>query len=122
MKKLFNLLFVLCLCTALITACSEETSASADGTPPGEQEEPFIFKGVVVEAGNLLSVEMEETAYAFGLYHVITSEETLYFDKNGSPVSREAVKVGSVIEISFSGQVMMSYPPKIAAKSIKILS
>lgn len=86
------------------------------------ENEPFVFKGEVVELGESLSVEMEESEFSSGLYHVLTSEETLYFDENGTPLSRDDVKVGSVIEISFSGQVMLSYPPKIAAKSIKILS
>ncbi len=83
---------------------------------------PFVFRGTVFEVAELLGVEMEETDYSFGPYHVITSEETTYFDESGNPTSRDAIKIGSVIEITFSGQVMMSYPPKISAKSIKIVS
>lgn len=115
MKKLICLFIILSFLAVCLSGCTEEVSADAN-------DAPFVFKGTVVDTGEPLGVEMEQTEFASGLYHVITSENTLYFDKNGSPISREAVKVGSFIAITFSGQVMMSYPPKIAAQSIRVLS
>lgn len=120
MKKLICLFLILSLVSFCLSGCDEP--ASTDAGADASNDAPFVFKGTVVDAGEPLGVEMEETQFTSGLYHVITSDSTLYFDKNGSPLSREAVKVGCVIEITFGGQVMMSYPPKIAAQSIKVLS
>ena len=111
---------ILSLLPLCLLGCSD--SVAADGSANPSESTPFVFKGTVTDIGEPLGVEMEETEFTSGLYHVITGEDTLYFDKNGSPTTREAVKVGSVIEISFGGQVMMSYPPKIIAQSIRILS
>ena len=125
MKKIFSLILIFSLLAVSLLGCSAETGAEAtggDGTDAGGESMPFVFHGTVFEVAELLGVEMEETEYSSGPYHVITSEETAYYDENGAPTSRDAVKVGSVIEVTFSGQVMMSYPPKISAKSIKIVS
>ena len=124
MKKLFSLLLALCLLALSFSGCSDKAdSIETGGSSEGEDlQMTAIFRGTVFDISEPLGVEMEETEYSFGPYHVITSDETEYYDKNGSPTSREAIKVGDAIEITFSGQVMMSYPPKISAQRIKILS
>ena len=115
MKKLIILCLMLCALPALLgTANSVAVSE--------RQPSPYYFTGEVTALGNELCVLMDETQYSFGLYHIITSDTTQYFDKNGLPTNREAIQIGQRIEIAFSGQVMLSYPPKIAARSIRILS
>ena len=114
MKKAILLLAAICILPLLFGMTKKEEPSP---------EAPFVFTGEVVAIENgMLSVEMDETDYSFGLYHVLISEETQYIDKNGLPVKEKAVQIGNRIAIGFSGQVMMSYPPKIAARSIKILS
>ena len=122
MKKIVLLILVFALLS--LFGCSTETGGEVTDSGSGEGGEsvPFVFRGTVFEVSELLGVQMEETEYSSGPYHVITGEETTYFDESGAPTSRDSVKIGSVIEVTFSGQVMMSYPPKISAKSIQIVS
>ena len=67
-----------------------------------------------------IEVEVIESDYAFGEYWVITPDDIPYTDKDGVAVSRADLKPGDKIEITYSGQVMMSYPPQIVAKAIKL--
>ena len=114
MKKIALLLALLC---ALPLLFGMTKRSEAQDTPS-----PYVFTGEVVGKENgMLLVEMDETQYSFGLYDVLTGNETAYYDKNGLPVSEKTVRIGDRIAIEFSGQVMLSYPPKIAARSIKIL-
>ena len=125
MKKIVLLILIFALLSLFLFGCSTETGGEATGGDTGDtggESVPFVFRGTVFEVSELLGVQMEETEYSSGPYHVITGEETTYFDESGAPTSRDSVKIGSVIEVTFSGQVMMSYPPKISAKSIQIVS
>ena len=57
---------------------------------------------------------------ASGTYLVITGDATAYLDEDGKSIGREALAVGDTVEIIYGGQVMMSIPPQIVAKQIKI--
>ncbi len=122
MKRIVSLILIFALLSLSLFGCSAETDGEMGEDGTGGDAVPFVFRGTVFEVAELLGVEMEETQYSFGPYHVITGEDTTYFDAKGEKTTRDAIKVGSVIEITFSGQVMMSYPPKISARSIQILS
>ena len=125
MKRIVSLILIFTLLSLSLFGCSAQTGGEANtGEEEGEGGDsmPFIFRGTVFEVAELLGVEMEETEFSSGPYHVITGEDTTYFDADGNQTAKDAIKVGDVIEITFSGQVMMSYPPKISAKSIKIVS
>lgn len=74
----------------------------------------------VKAVGETLEVEVIEGEYgASGTYWVITSSSTVIKDQDGNRVS--TLKVGDKIEITYGGQVMMSYPPQIVAKKIIVL-
>lgn len=94
----------------------------ACGKKEGEDEIRGGFKltAIVKEVGELLEVEVIESDYAFGEYWVITPKETEFLNENGEKIKRSDLKAGDRIEIEYGGQVMMSYPPKIVAKSVKV--
>ena len=58
---------------------------------------------------------------ASGTYLVITGDTTEYQDKNGKKIGRDGLGMGDTVEIIYGGQVMMSIPPQIAAREIRIL-
>jgi len=73
----------------------------------------------VLNIGEKIEVEVFESENdASGIYWVITSDETEYFNQNGEKLSKENIEIGDTIEIFYGGQVMMSYPPQIVAKKI----
>ena len=68
-----------------------------------------------------IEVEVYDSDYAFGTYWVLTGTETKYFDKDENFITRDDLKSGDKIKISYGGQVMMSIPPQIVAGEIKVL-
>lgn len=111
MKKL--LLTILAVVTAFLlptlTACKNDMS------------EEFILKAKILSVGDKIEVDVMESDYAFGVYLVITSNQTEFFNVSNDVISKNELKVESVIEITYGGQVMMSLPPQIVAKKIKVL-
>lgn len=83
-----------------------------------EPKAEFVLKAIVKKVENdRLVVEVIESDYAFGIYHILTASAK-YYNKNGSQVTRESIMVGDTIEITYSGQTMLSYPPQVVAYSI----
>lgn len=73
----------------------------------------------VTAVGERIEVEVIESEYTSGPYFIITDSDTEYLGKNGERIARSAIKVGDTVEITYSGQVMLSYPPQVVAYSIK---
>ncbi|MBR2025204.1 MAG: hypothetical protein IKA02_05300, partial [Clostridia bacterium] len=71
----------------------------------------FILKAIVKKVENdRIEVEVIESDYAFGIYWILTSNTTKYYNDNGSIINRQNIKIGDAVEISYSGQTMLSYP------------
>lgn len=124
MKKRIFALAVLCL-VLLVTGCqpSGETNTDDPFGKGGEvvpKVDDFVLKAKVISVNDRnIEVEVIESDYAFGVYWVLTNESTVYFDKDGSSINRVDIKPDSTVEITYGGQVMMSYPPQIVAHKIK---
>lgn len=73
----------------------------------------------VTAVGERIEVEVIESEYTSGPYFIITNSDTEYLLKDGGKTLRAAIKVGDTVEITYSGQVMLSYPPQVVAYSIK---
>ena len=82
----------------------------------------FLYKGKIVSNENdrYIEVEIIDSQIAFGKYLVLVDAATVYQDSEGNEITRDDLKVDDVIEISFSGQVMMSLPPQIYAQKITL--
>lgn len=80
----------------------------------------FLYKGKIVsnENSRYIEVEIIDSQIAFGKYLVLVDAATVYQDSEGNEITRDDLKVDDVIEISFSGQVMMSLPPQIYGQRI----
>lgn len=82
----------------------------------------FVFKGQVGSntESKYISMEIVDSQVAFGVYHVLVNDATEYFYSDGKSASKGDIKTGDIIEVVFSGQVMQSMPPQIAAQKIYI--
>lgn len=80
----------------------------------------YVFKGIIKSLDNQKHIEMDivDSDVAFGIYWVLVGNQTDFVDKNGITITRNDLKVGDTIEVTFSGQVMMSFPPQISAWTI----
>ena len=112
MKKILcitTLIFVL----PLLFACN--------GGDDGEKMDRFDIRAVVNTVSEKIEVEVIEAEYASGIYWVITSDSTVFLDRDGNKIKRADIKEGDSVEITYNGQVMMSYPPQIVALKITVL-
>ena len=117
-----------------VTGCNNKNNApdkNEENTPPNSENGGIVNENIKLEDGEVvfrgqvtsidkreIQMEIVDSEIAFGLYRVLTSDSTRYFDENGENILRSELQVGDVIEVVFSGQVMQSYPPQIAAKRI----
>ena len=113
MKLLYK--FIVCiLAISLLASCSifDKGDINVEGVR---------MLAVIKNIDDKIEVEVIEGEYgASGIYWVNTNSDTVYLDKNGNLTLRAFLKVGDTIEIIYSGQVMLSYPPQIIAKKISI--
>ena len=111
MKKYMRL-FLALLCLPFLFSCQGE------GTPAGTEGD-FQMTATIVAVGEKIEVEVISGPYdASGPYWVITNGETCYQNADGKRINRDDLAVGDRVEITYGGQVMMSYPPQIVATAI----
>lgn len=86
------------------------------------EEGEVVYRGRVTNLGDSHALEMEivDSTIAFGPYRVLIGDTTTFYGVNGEEIDRETIELDDIIEVVFSGQVMMSYPPQIAAKRVYI--
>lgn len=113
---------MLILSIALLASCM---GGAPDETPSGEDEpqgETLVkMTATVLNVTDRLEVDVIEGEYgASGIFWVNVSGETALTDQDGAKLTLADIKEGSTVEIKYGGQVMMSYPPQIVAKSIKL--
>ena len=104
---------------SLFTKSEDEdsTDTSGDETKPGSD---FKMVAVITDLSDKIAVEVIESEYTSGLHWVNVANSTEFYAKDGTKISRSDLKVGDKVEILYSGQVMMSYPPQIVAARISV--
>ena len=117
-KNVLKKMLCAALCTLLLPAVF-----SLGGCAPSRNEgvnEGFSLRGVVRQIEDKIEIDVTEGDYAEGIYLVIYSSAE-FLDSNGKRASIGDLSVGDEIEVTYGGQVMMSYPPQVAASVIRIL-
>lgn len=106
-----------------------DTDSAAQGGDSGTQSKggevnnvnEFILKAKVVGKNDThLEIEVIESDYAFGIYWVIVPSSTPILNAQGEAISLDDLSKDTVVEITYNGQTMMSYPPQIVALSINV--
>ena len=117
MKKIMLIASVL-LILVLLVSC--DMPRGQDMIEDGTQEN-VKMTAVVKTIGYSIEVEVVEGDYgAAGIFWVNFSSDTTFVNANNQTISPSDLKVGDIIEITYSGQVALSYPPQIYAKKIQI--
>ena len=109
----------LALALALLTLLTVGCTPTEDNIIPDTAV--FTLKSTVksLDDPSRIEVEITESDYAFGIYWVLINDNTKIYDAEGNEISIDDIKVGDNLQITYGGQVMMSYPPQIVAKKIK---
>lgn len=128
MKRIYKLILnilTMIVSAACLFSCSLVGGKGRGEDKPGEKieftEGDFRMVATVTELGEKITVDVTEAEYASGIHWIIVSDETAIVTKDGYKLSREDIKVGDKVEITYNGQVMMSLPPQIVAISVKRL-
>ena len=82
------------------------------------KEGGFKMLARVKENGEDIAVTVIESEYAYGDFLIITSSNTEFQDKNGNKIKKSDLKPTDTVEITYNGQTMLSYPPKVVALKI----
>ncbi len=114
MKKF--LIYILILTTLLfsLTSCKKE-----DNMENNNAQVQMVAK--VLENDGTLLVDVIKSEYAYGNYIILTNDNTLFYNSNGGKITKLDLTVGDRVKISYSGQVMLSYPPQVVAYVIEVL-
>lgn len=121
MKRIIKSIVIL-LSVSLLVGCA--VGASADTGKKGRNSEnegnAYKIKAVVnkVSEERIEATVTEDSEDAFGLYHILLSEKTTFFDSDNQSITLADIKENDIIEVEYNGQVMRSYPPQIVALKI----
>jgi hypothetical protein len=122
MKRSLSVLLVFLVLFSLFSCLSEGDDKNESDDAGAKPESTVKMTAKVIRISDVIEVDVIEGEYgASGIYWVLASNETEIFGKSSEPISLSAIKVDDTIEIIYGGQVMMSYPPKIVAHSIRVL-
>ena len=117
-----------------VTGCNKQNNTpdkDGDNTPPNSENGGIVNESIKLEDGEVvfrgqvtsidkkeIQMEIVDSEIAFGIYRVLYNSETPFFGLDGQQITLSDIEIGDVIEVVFSGQVMQSYPPQIAARRI----
>lgn len=97
------------------------SSKNAKNDTQGEENmQKFVLKGIVIAINDKLEIEVIESDYAFGIYHVIVPNDIPITDKNGNAIALNDLKADDIVLVKYNGQTMLSYPPQIVAHGINL--
>ena len=115
MKKIYTLI-ILSLVLLSLPSCDRFSLGDAPDV------DGVKMTAEIVAIGERIEVNVIEGEYgASGIYWVIVGSDTVYANADGGKILPSTLKVGDRIEITYGGQVMMSYPPQIVANKIVVL-
>lgn len=84
--------------------------------------EIYTMKATVVSVSeSKVEVEVYSAEYAQGTYSINLDKNTEITDASGEKITLSEISSGDKIEITYGGQVMLSYPPQVYATKIKKL-
>ena len=125
MKKLTSV--ILLIAALVMLASCKDTGDGQNGKSDGTGEDintemnVFIMTAEIKSVGDRVEVDVIESEYGSGIYHVLTSDATEIIGKDGKKIEKSDLRSGDTVEITYSGQVMLSYPPQISAIKIKVI-
>lgn len=115
--------FLKYICLGLTAVALATCVCHASGSEPEDAALPEGRVSMVASIdaiGERLEVTVLESPYTSGVHWVIVPEAAQLLDRDGRPITRADLRVGDTVEILYSGQVMMSYPPQIVAVRIRV--
>lgn len=140
MRKIMKLISVTMLFVFLFIGCGIKNDTTDNGnkanngnvtddadTPnngdTSEDDSNIIFKAEVIETGNslLITPDQESNEYKSSDKISVSLNDAKLMNQEDKEISKEDIKVGDIIEVTYNGVIMESYPAQITASSIKVV-
>lgn len=125
MKKAISFMLVLAIGIFTLTSCADneekdiENASTIVANYSIKNFEETETDDFIVEVQNLGGV-YEELYDKNGLYITFKGDEKIV-DKDGNPVSRDELKIGATLQISYSGELTKKNPKTIRAYKIIVV-
>ena len=116
MKRLTFILLLFLALSLMLTAC---TADGEDSDNAEDMENMIKMSGTVLSIGDAVEINVTSDPYNSGIFYLIVDSNTK-ITANGVTVGKGDIPIGSEIDVYYSGQVMLSYPPQIYAVSITV--
>ena len=91
------------------------------GCAPKEYPSGLTMTARIIEISSYIEIEIIKDDYNSGILWVLVDNLTPIKNAEGKSIALRDLKAGNKIEIVYNGQVMLSYPGKIVAKTITVL-
>ena len=111
MKRL-TVILVLLIAVATFVSCTAEK----------DEGNNFKMTATISELGEQLLVNVTEGEYSDGPFFIVYNEKTEIISADGRVLAVSELSVRDEVYIYYNGQVMLSYPPKVAATKIVVLN
>lgn len=137
MKKLLIFLFVITLISGLTYGCGikeEQSGAASYGdsiesrnesnsgeTKDNNSPENKIFNGVVLsnDSGLLIAPDKDSEEFKSSDKIAVNTNGADIYSENGEKIAITDIKAGDLVEISYNGMIMESYPAQISCNSLQ---
>ena len=85
-----------------------------------ERTDGFVMTAEVKSVGERVEVDVISAEYASGIFHILVNDGTVILSSDGREITKQDLKAGDTVEITYNGQVMLSYPPQVVAHKIVV--
>ena len=116
-KRILSCILLLLLLATCLVACVDK---DGDGVDNSSKIKVTMTAKILQVSENSIFVDVVESQYAYGEYSILVGDQTTVLDADGKVIALGNLKVGDLIEVGYSGQVMLSYPPQVVAYQIKL--
>ncbi len=113
MKKLTSLIIII-ITAFLFTGCKNVNNCNGNNSST-----KIVMTAKILEINQTILVEVIKSEYAYGNYILIVNDSTCYYATGGGKINKSNLQVGNIIDVEYSGQVMLSIPPQVVARSIR---
>lgn len=138
MKQSFRLIALLIIFLIVLSGCSKVDNGNESNPSDGQDSNVLIgdnssnnineiteveFKAEVIEVGDslLITPDKDSTEYKSSDKMSVSLVDTKILNKDGSEIALKDLKPGDIIEITYNGVILESYPAQITASAIEVV-
>lgn len=126
-NKLFSIIIVIVI---LLSGCSIKNENVSNGSiftgfanNPSSKEKIYTFRAEIIELGDTLLVVPDKSSkeYKASDKFSVKTENTIIIKKGNKEITKDDLERGDIVNISYNGTILESYPAQISSESIEVI-